>query len=66
MARSVLSHIRGKAQLDMEPVAGRLNHFDIVRHLAERDAGSYAGERGWDFYRDLALGTPDDRPYPVL
>jgi hypothetical protein len=66
MARSVISHIRGTAQLDMEPVAGRLNHFDIVRHLAERDAGSYAGERGWDFYRDLALGTPDDQPYPVL
>ena len=66
MARSVLSHIRGTAQLDLAPVACRLNHFDIVRHLAERDGGTYAGERGWDFYRDLALGTPDDRPYPVL
>lgn len=66
MARSVMSHIRGTAQLDMEPVDGRLNHFDIVRYLAERDPGTYAGERGWDFYRELALGTPDDQPYPLL
>jgi hypothetical protein len=66
MARSVMSHIRGTAQFDMDPVAGRLNHFDIVRHLAERDLGNYAGERGWDFYRALALGTPDDQPYPLL
>lgn len=66
MAQSVMSHICGKAQLDMEPVACRLNHFDIVRYLAERDPGSYAGERGWDFYRDLALGTPDHQPYPLL
>jgi cation diffusion facilitator CzcD-associated flavoprotein CzcO len=66
MARSVMSHIRGTAQLDMEPVDGRLNHFDIVRYLAERDRGTYAGERGWDFYRELALGTPDDQPYPLL
>ena len=66
MARTVLSHIGGTAQLDLEPVAGRLNHFDIVRHLAERDGGSYAGARGWDFYRELALGTPDDQPYPLL
>jgi hypothetical protein len=66
MARSVMSHIRGTAQLDMDPVAGRLNHFDIVRHLAERDPGNYAGERGWDFYRALALGTPDDQSYPLL
>lgn len=66
MARSVVSHIRGTAQLDMEPVADRLNHFDIVRHLAARDAGSYAGDRGWDFYRALAMDTPDDRPYPLL
>ncbi|MDM0033687.1 NAD(P)-binding domain-containing protein [Variovorax sp. J22P271] len=66
MARSVMSHIRGTAQLDMAPLSGRLNHFDVVRHLAERDVGSYAGERGWDFYRALALGTPDDQPYPLL
>lgn len=66
MARSVMSHIHGTARLDMVPVGSRLNHFDIVRHLAERDPGSYGGERGWGFYRDMALGTPDDVPYPLL
>jgi hypothetical protein len=44
----------------------RLNHFDIVRYLAERDSGTYADKQGWDFYRDLALGTPDGQPYPLL
>ena len=66
MARTVMSHIRGTAQLDMEPLACRLNHFDIVRHLAERDSGTYGGERDWNFYRDLALRAPDDQPYPLL
>jgi hypothetical protein len=66
MARSVMSHIRGTAQLDMEPVGCRLNHFDMVRYLAERDSGTYAGKRGLDSYPDLALGTPDGQPYPLL
>ena len=46
MARSVMSHIRGTAQLDMEPVGCRFNHFDIVRYLAERDPGTYADKQG--------------------
>ena len=46
------------------------SHFDIARHLAERDPGSYGqgqdGGRGWEFYRQLALTTPDDQPYPIV
>ena len=65
-ARSIMSHIRGTARLDMVPVGHKVNHFDIVHHLATRDPGSYPDGRGWDFYRDIALNTPDDQPYPRL
>lgn len=66
VARSIMSHIRGTARLDLQPVGHKVNHFDIVRHLGPRDPGSYPAGRGWDFYRDIALHTPDDRPYPLL
>ncbi len=65
-ARSIMSHICGTARLDMQAAGHKVNHFDIVRHLAPRDPGSYPEGRGWDFYRDMALHTPDDRPYPLL
>ena len=63
IARSTVSHIRGTARFDMDPVR-RLNHLEIARHFAERDPGLPVEEQGWDFYRDLALNTPDDKPYP--
>ncbi len=66
IARSIMSHIRGSARLDLVPVDHKINHFEIVRHLEPRDPGSYPEGRGWDFYRDIALHTPDDRPYPLL
>jgi hypothetical protein len=66
IARSIMSHIRGTAQLDSVPAGHKINHFEIVRHLSRRDAGSYPEGRGWDFYRDIALLTPDDQPYPLL
>jgi hypothetical protein len=66
LARSIMSHIRGTARLDLAAVGHKVNHFDIVRHLEPRDPGSYPPGRGWDFYRDIALNTPDDVPYPVL
>ena len=63
-ARSIMSHIRGTARLDMEPHP-RLNHLEIARHIGERDPGSHGDEPVWDFYRELALRTPDDEPYPI-
>ena len=63
-ARSIMSHIRGTARLDMEPHP-RLNHLEIACHVAERDPGSHGAGPVWDFYRDLALRTPDDEPYPM-
>jgi hypothetical protein len=66
IARSIMSHIRGTARLDLQPVGHKVNHFDIVRYLAPRDPGSYPPGRRWDWYRAIALDTPDDRPYPLL
>jgi hypothetical protein len=66
IARSVMSHIRGTARLDMATADHKINHFEIVRHLIPRDPGSYPEGRGWDFYRAIALDTPDDQPYPLL
>lgn len=65
MARSIMSHIRGTARLDMEPLGYKINHFDIAKYLSERDPGTYGEAQGWDFYRRLALETPDDQPYPL-
>ncbi len=64
MARSIMSHIRGTARLDMEPHP-RLNHLEIARHVAEHDPGSHGDGPVWDFYRELAMLTPDDKPYPM-
>jgi cation diffusion facilitator CzcD-associated flavoprotein CzcO len=66
IARSVMSHIRGTARLDTVPAGHKINHFEIVRYLAARDPGSYPPERGWDWYRAIALDTPDEQPYPLL
>jgi cation diffusion facilitator CzcD-associated flavoprotein CzcO len=66
IARSIMSHIRGTARLDEVAVGHKVNHFEIVRHLAARDPGSYPEGRGWDYYRAIALDTPDDQPYPLL
>ncbi len=66
IARSVMSHIRGTARLDMATADHKINHFEIVRHLIPRDPGSYPEGRGWDFYRAIALDTPDDQRYPLL
>ena len=64
-ARTIMSHIRGTAKLDMEPVDHKLNHLDMIRHLAPRDPGSFTPGTGWEFYRDLTLGLADDQPYPL-
>ena len=35
-----------------------------LRYVADRDPGTYAEPRGWEYYRQLALNTPDDQSYP--
>ncbi len=65
IARSIMSHISGTAQLDLLPVGHKVNHFDIVAHLAPRDSGSFQPDAWRDQYRALALNTPDDVAYPI-
>jgi hypothetical protein len=65
MARSVMSHICGTAQLDLEPLPYRFNHLEMVRHLAQRDTGSFGGTDAEAWCREVGLGTPDDQPYPL-
>ena len=65
LSRSMMSHIRGTAQLDNEVLASRLNHFDIVAYLAPRDTASYPPDTWQGFYRDMALNTRDDEPYSI-
>ena len=63
-ARTIMSHIKGTARLDMEPT-GKLNHLDMVKHLAERDPGSFGGTQGWEAYREMAMNLADEAPFPM-
>jgi cation diffusion facilitator CzcD-associated flavoprotein CzcO len=65
LAQSIVSHIRGTARLDMEPLPHRIHHFDLVEYLAPRDPGTYPDADWRQRFRALALGTPDDQPYPI-
>jgi cation diffusion facilitator CzcD-associated flavoprotein CzcO len=65
MCRSIMSHIRGTAHLGNEAVGHRINHFDLVEYLAPRDPANYPPDAWRAHYRDMALHTPDDEPYPM-
>lgn len=65
LCRTIMSHIQGTAQLDFEVIGHKLNHFDIVKHLAPRDPASYPPDTWREHYRDIALNTPDEQPYPI-
>ena len=65
LCRSMMSHIRGTARLDNEALGHRLNHFDIVDYLGPRDPTSYPPNSWRAHYRDIALSTSDEQPYPI-
>ena len=65
LCRSIMSHIAGTARLDNEPLGHNVNHFDIAEHLAPRDPASYPPDTWREHYRDIALNTPDEQPYPI-
>ncbi len=65
IARSIMSHIGGTARLDMEPLGHKTNHFEIAHYLSQRDPGTYTEDRGWDYFRNLALTMHDDQAYPL-
>lgn len=65
LSRSIMSHVRGTADLGDEVRGGKTNHFDIVETLAPRDPASYPPHTWRAMYRDIALNTPDDQPYEI-
>jgi hypothetical protein len=65
MARTLVSHITGATTLDLAPLPRRLNHLEMVRHLAARDPASFGGADADAWCRAVGLGTPDDQPYPM-
>lgn len=65
LCRSIMSHIRGTARLGDEVIGHKINHFDIVDHLAARDPASYPPQTWRAMYRDIALNTPDGQPYGI-
>ena len=65
LCRSIMSHIRGTARLGNEAKAHKINHFDIVDYLARQDPASFPSGAWHAHYRDIALNTPDEQPYPI-
>ncbi len=65
MSHIIMSHIRGTARLDMEPVPHRLNHFDLVTYLAPRDPGSSVAGEWEEQFRKIAMETGDAVAYPM-
>lgn len=64
-AKSIMSHIAGRAELDAPPYPGMINHCDMVKLLAKLDRASYP--RGlWRLkYLGIALLHPRRRPLPI-
>jgi hypothetical protein len=64
-AKSIMSHIRGRARLDAPPYPGMINHCDMVKLLARHDRANYRPGLWYLKYLGLALWHPKDRPLPV-
>ena len=64
-ARTIMSHICGKATLDTEPVLQKQNYFELAKFLAARDPENYPPDTWFARYRDLAMNHPDAQPMPI-
>lgn len=64
-AKSIMSHIAGRAELDAPPRPGMTNHCDVVKLLAKLDRASYPRGRWYLRYLRLALWHPRERPLPI-
>ncbi|MFI5446164.1 NAD(P)-binding domain-containing protein [Polaromonas sp. UC242_47] len=64
-ARTIMSHIQGKAQLDEVPVQGKINHFESAKFLAPRDPENYPAATWFAAYKDMALTHPAEEPMPI-
>jgi hypothetical protein len=65
VAKSIVSHIRGNAMFTAEPVAGNINHYDLVKYLARRDRATYLPGLWYLRYLRTALWYPRNRPMPI-
>jgi lysine/ornithine N-monooxygenase len=65
LARTIMSHIRGHARLELEPLTHKLNHFDAAAFLAERDPVSFPDGTWQANLRHLATNYPPDRALPI-
>ena len=64
-AKSIMSHITGRAELDAPPYPGMINHCDVVKLLARHDRASYTPGVWFLKYLALALFYPKSRPLPI-
>lgn len=64
-AKSIMSHIAGRARLDAPPSKTFTNYFDLMKLLSERDRASYPRALWYLKYLRLALWYPKDRPLPI-
>jgi cation diffusion facilitator CzcD-associated flavoprotein CzcO len=64
-AKSIMSHIAGRANLDAPPYPGMINHCDMVKRLAKLDRANYPRGLWYLKYLRLALWHPRSRPMPI-
>ncbi len=64
-AKSIMSHIQGKAVFGSVPVLTNPNYFDLVRFFAKRDRANYPRVRWFFKYLNLAFRRPADQPMPI-
>lgn len=65
LARTLISHLRGEAVLDLTPLSRKINHFQYPAFLAARDPVNFPEGRWMDHYRHLAFSHPTDQPLPI-
>jgi cation diffusion facilitator CzcD-associated flavoprotein CzcO len=64
-AKSIMSHIQGKAVFGSVPVLTNPNYFDLVRFFAKRDRANYPRVKWFFKYLNLAFRQPADRAMPI-
>lgn len=64
-ARSIMSHIRGKAVFDTTPHQGQLNYYDLAKFLAQRDHTNFIPGLWYLKYLATSFLHPKNRPLPI-
>lgn len=65
LARTIVSHIQGKAVLEPVVPAQKINHFEYAQFLAARDPTNFPAGQWEAEYRGLANDHPGDQPLPI-